>query len=110
SSLRHSSSGSLALMINPPSKPISTRDSAMRDLLVGWLDELQQHAVHAVRMDERDAEPEQPGTRHRVDQLGAGRRGVSQRTLDVRHAKRDVMHPGAAVGKELAHGAVRGKR
>src|SRR6476661_142676 len=102
STLAHSSSATFALMMRPPSNPISTRDSAMPVPFVRWLHEFHQHAVHAVRMDERHAQPEQPYTRLLVDQLGAGGGGIGQRPLDVVDPQRHVVHAGAAVLQELA--------
>src|SRR4029078_5304877 len=83
STLAHSASATFALMMRPPSNPISTRDSAMPVPFVRWLREFHQHAVHAVRMDEGHAQPEQAHARLLVDQLGASRRSVRQGRGDV---------------------------
>src|SRR6476469_3475724 len=102
STLAHSSSATFALMMRPPSNPISTRDSAMPVPFVRWLHEFHQHAVHAVRMDERHAQPEQAHARLLVDQLGAGGGGIRQGLLDVVDPQSHVVHAGAAVLQELA--------
>src|SRR3954466_8114632 len=102
STLAHSSSATFALMMSPPSNPISTRDSAMPVPFVHWLHEFHQHAVHAVRVDERHAQPEQAHARLLVDQLGAAGGGVGQRLLDIADPKRHVVHAGSAVEQELA--------
>src|SRR6476619_179287 len=102
STLAHSASATFALMMRPPSNPISTRDSAMPAPFVRWLHEFHQHAVHAVRMDERHTQPEQPHARLLVAQLGAGGGGIGQRLLDVVDPQRHVVHAGASVLQELA--------
>src|SRR6476619_3815973 len=102
STLAHSASATFALMMRPPSNPISTRDSAMPVPFVCWLHEFHQHAVHAVRVDERNAQPEQAHARLLVDQLGAGGGGIGQGLLDIIDAQRHVVHAGAAVQQELA--------
>src|SRR5580765_34032 len=106
STLAHSSSATFALMMRPPSNPISTRDSAMPVPFVRWLHEFHQHAVHAVRMDERHAQPEQAHPRLLVDQLGAGGGGIGQGLFDIVDPQRHVVHAGAAVLQKLAHRGV----
>src|SRR6185437_10128258 len=102
STLAHSASATFALMMRPPSNPISTRDSAMPVPFVRWLHEFHQHAVHAVRMDERHAQPEQAHARLLVYQLGAGGGGIGQGLVDVVDPQRHVVHAGTAVEQELA--------
>src|SRR3954468_3400255 len=86
-----------ALIMTPPSNPISTRDSAIPVPFVHWLHEFHQHAVHAVRMDDRHAQPEQAHARLLVDQLRAAGGGVVQGLLDIVDPQRHVVHAGSTV-------------
>src|SRR5690242_19093342 len=83
-------------MIWPPSKPISmrTRSSATAD-------DLREHAVNGVGMDERDLEPEQPAPRAFVDQFRALRGQLVERGADVVDLVGHVVHAGPALGEEL---------
>ena len=54
-------------------------------------------------MDESNLEAEKPVARLGVDQLGTGARQIAERRADIVDAIRDVMHPGAALGEELAN-------
>src|SRR5436190_16239592 len=84
----------------PPSKPISIRTcSAM-------CHHLRENAVDGIRMDERDLEPEHPGARLVVDELGTVAPQRLERRADVLDLERDVVHAGAARGEEAAHGRV----
>src|SRR3954470_9062289 len=106
----HSSSGSFALMISPPSNPISTRESAMPAPLVRRLHQLHQHALHAVWVDERHPQPEEADPRRGVDQLGSGIGRSAKRRADVVHPQGDVVHPRPAVGEELSHRRIGAER
>src|SRR4051795_12351630 len=83
-------------MIWPPSKAISmrTRSSATAD-------DLREHAVHGVGMDERDLQAEEPTPRRLVDQLRALGGELVDRRADVVDLVGDVVHAGPAVGEEL---------
>src|SRR5436190_11651944 len=83
-------------MIWPPSKATSmrTRSSAATD-------DLREDAVDGVGMDERNLEPEEASAGPVVDQLGALGGQLVQRFADIRDLVRDVMHPRAALRKEL---------
>jgi hypothetical protein len=61
-------------------------------------------------MDERDLEAEHPAPRFRVDQLRARRREIRERSANVIHLVRNVMHSWAALRKEAAYGRVLPKR
>src|SRR3954466_11830598 len=97
STLAHSSSATFALMMSPPWNPISTRDSAMPVPFVHWLHEFHQHAVHAVRMDEPHAQPEQAHARLLVDQLGPAGGAGRTALLDIVDPQRHVVHAGSTV-------------
>src|SRR4051812_1503332 len=92
-------------MIWPPSKAISmrTRSSANAD-------DLREHAVHGVGMDERDLEPEQPAPWRVVDQLRSLGRELVDSRADVVDLVGDVVHAGPALGEELAHRRVVAER
>src|SRR5262245_29808388 len=81
----------------PPSKPISmrTRSSATAD-------DLREHAVDGVGMDERDLHPEQALPWPLVDQLRSFRLELVERRADVVDLEGDVVHSGASVCEELA--------
>ena len=53
-------------------------------------------------MDESNLEAEKATSRLGVDQLRTGAREIAERRTDIVHAIRNVMHPGAALGEELA--------
>jgi len=61
-------------------------------------------------MQERDLQAEQTLPRLLVDELDSFAGELVERGADVRHLVRDVMHPGAALGQELAHGRLLAKR
>lgn len=61
-------------------------------------------------MDECHLEAEQAVPRRRVDELGAPRRELSERLAHVVHLVGDVVHPGPALGEELADRRIRGER
>ena len=92
-----SADSELTSMLNdcPPSKPISirTRLSARRD-------HLDENAVHRIRMDERDLEPEQALVRLGVDQLGARLLQPRDRRADVGNLIRNVVHSRSAAGEK----------
>ncbi len=54
-------------------------------------------------MDERDLEPEQPPTRHLVDQLRARRHQLMERAVHIIGLERDVMHARTSSCKEPSH-------
>src|SRR5690348_16953132 len=95
SSFAHSTWASFRERISPPSNPISTRTSvsAMLRSVSRRLNQLDQHAVGALRVDERHPQAEQPDPRRLVDQLVAGGRCVRQGLLDAVDPVGDVMHP-----------------
>src|SRR4029079_13768922 len=99
----HSLAAIFVITISPPSNPISTRDTSAAIAVSSILHVLDQDPGHAAGMDERHLEAEEARARLRVDQFGAGGRGSAQRGADVRDEVGDVVHPGAAVGEELAH-------
>src|SRR3954468_8267812 len=102
SSLAHSTCASFMERISPPSNPISTLTSvsAMLRSVSRRLNQLDQHAVGALGVDERPPQPEQPDPRRLVDQLVAGGRRVRQGLLDPVHPVGDVVHPLAALRQE----------
>src|SRR5712691_12886688 len=61
-------------------------------------------------MDERNLEPEEPGARLRIDELGALRGERIERGAEVCHLVRDVVHPRPSLREELAHGRLLSKR
>src|SRR3712207_1507523 len=61
-------------------------------------------------MNERDLEAEQAVPRLGVDQLGAAVGELGERRPDVVDLVRDVVHPGAALGEELADGRLVAER
>src|SRR6478735_8556616 len=76
----HSTFASFMERISPPSNPISTLTSvsAMLRSVSRRLNQLNQHAVGALGVDERHPQPEQPDPRRLVDQLVAGGRRIRQ--------------------------------
>src|SRR5262245_17060658 len=89
----------------PPSKAISIR---VRSLTTA--DQLYEHSLHAVRMDERDLHPVQAAVRLPVDQLAARRLHDIERGREVVGLEGDVVHSGAPLGQELADGSVLAQR
>ena len=61
-------------------------------------------------MDECDLGAEKPSPRMLVDQLGAGLGERTERLFDVGALERDVMHAGAAAGKEAPDRRVLSRR
>lgn len=61
-------------------------------------------------MHERHLEAEHALPRLGVDQLDAAPLEVAERGADIVDFVRDVMHPGPALGEELAHRCVAGER
>jgi len=61
-------------------------------------------------MDEGHFEAEHTAARRLVDQLGARIRQLREGGANVVHLVGDVMHPGAALREEAAHGRVRAER
>ena len=61
-------------------------------------------------MDERDLEAEDALARLGVDQLGAVLRQLDDRSVDVGHLVRDVVHPGPALREEAADRGVAAER
>src|SRR5437764_11900585 len=110
STAAHSLAAIFVITISPPSNPISTRDTSAAIAVSSVLHVLDQDPGHAAGMDERHLEPEQARARLRVDQLGAGRLRPPQRGADVGDEVGDVVHPGAALGDELADRRVVGQR
>jgi hypothetical protein len=66
--------------------------------------------VDGIRVDERDLEAEHALSRRLVDQLGARVGEVHESSADVVHLVGDVVHPGAALREEAAHGGVLAER
>src|SRR5439155_16158962 len=90
-----------APMIWPPSNAISSRTcSAMRD-------QLREHAVDSVGMDEGDLQAEEPKARLGVDQLGSLLGQPLERAAKVVDLVGHVVHPGASLGEEPADGRIR---
>src|SRR3954454_9543169 len=104
SSLAHSTCASFMERISPPPNPISTLTSvsAMLRSVSRRLNQLDQHTVDALRVDECNLQPEQPDPRRLVDQLAPGCRGIVERILDAVDAIGDVVHPRAPLGQEPA--------
>src|SRR5918992_5905105 len=75
-----------APMIWPPSNATSIRTCSFS----ATGDDLREHAVHGVRVDERDLEPEKSLARLRVDQLGTLLGQPGERVADVGHLVGDV--------------------
>src|SRR6188508_3288671 len=73
-------------------------------------DDLREHAVDGIRVDERDLQAEQPVLRPLVDQLGALRLELVERRADVVDLVGDVVHAGTPFGEELADGRVVAER
>src|SRR5438034_6552864 len=87
-----------ALITWPPSKPTSTRTRWSS----ATCHQLREHPVHGIGVDERDLEPEEAAVRLLVDQLDALGRETSELVPQIADFVRHVMHPGAALGQELA--------
>src|SRR5690242_9588666 len=85
-------------MIWPPSKAISTRTRSS-----ATADDLREHAVDGIGVDERHLQAEEPALRLLVDQLGALGRELMERGADVVDLEGHMMHAGSALGEELAH-------
>src|SRR3989442_10216694 len=105
-SSRSAAAGSTSAdMIWPPSKPISIRirSSAM-------CHQLAEDAVNSVGMEEGYLEPEETRPGLAVDELDTVRRESVQLGLHVVDLERDVVHPGPALGHELADGRVLAER
>src|SRR5438034_1887711 len=92
-------------MIWPPSKPISIR---IRSSAIGH--QLAEDAVGGVGMEEGYLEPEESLPRLAVDELDAVRGERVQLGPHVVDLERDVVHPRAALGHELAHWRVVAER
>src|SRR6266511_261379 len=82
----------------PPMNATSmrTRSSTIRN-------QLHQHPMDRIRMDEGDLHPVQAGLRLRVDQLRALGVELGQRTGEIGDVVRDVVHAGASLRQELPH-------
>src|SRR5438067_8488967 len=93
-------------MIWPPSKPISTTTRSA--LAIG--DQLREDAIEGVRMQERDLEAEEALSRPVVDELDTLFLQLVERALYISDLVRDVVHPGPALGEELADGRVLAQR
>lgn len=74
------------------------------------LDELDQHAAGAARVDERYAVALGARARGVVDQVEATAREVGEGGLDVVDAVGDVVETGAAPGEESCHRVIGGER
>jgi hypothetical protein len=68
--------------------------------------QLRKHTVHRVRMDERDLEPEQSGSRLHIDQLHTLLGQAIQLAVQIAHLVGDMVHSRTAIGDELADGRV----
>ena len=66
--------------------------------------------MHGVRVDERDLEPEQPGARLGVDQLGALVREPGERGAQVADLVGDVVHPRPALREKAPDGRLLAER
>src|SRR5690349_12527713 len=78
----------------------------MRTRSSGTADDLREHAMDGIGMDEGHLQAEQPALRPLVDQLRALGLELVERRADVIDLVRDVVHPGAPLGEELADGRV----
>src|SRR4029077_10339224 len=81
--------------ICPPAKPISIRTRSSANCY-----HLRKHAVHRIRMDERNLEPEHALSRCFVDQLCSHIGKVSESGADVVHLVCDVVDPRAPLCDE----------
>src|SRR5687768_12701511 len=86
--------------IAPPSNAISMRTRSSRSLATR--DDLREHAVHRVGVDERDLQPEQTLVRLLVDQLRTLAREPGQRLREIADLVGDVVHPGPPLGEEAS--------
>src|SRR4051812_49879787 len=73
-------------------------------------DQLREHAVDGIGVDEGDLEPEEPLPRLGVDQLGALRCELAERGAEISDLEGHVVHAGPALGEELADRRVVAKR
>src|SRR5688572_24489294 len=92
----------------PPSNAISIRTRSSRSLATR--DDLREHTVHRIGVDERDLQPEETLVRLLVDQLRTLAREPGQCLGEIADLVGDVVHPRAALGEEASDVRVLGQR